>query len=102
MVNEALINAGNNSGKFSEEDILATENGSDPYNHSYTNYLDEVYKQNYITQHTLNLNGGTETGRYLLSFDYLDQPGITETLNTNVITTVSIQISILENDKGKQ
>ena len=78
MVNEALINAGNNSGKFSEEDILATENGSDPYNHSYTNYLDEVYKQNYITQHTLNLNGGTETGRYLLSFDYLDQPGITE------------------------
>lgn len=78
MVNEALINAGNPTGKFLEEDIIATENGSDPYHHVYNDWLGEVYKPNYITQHTLNLNGGTESGRYLISFDYLDQPGITE------------------------
>lgn len=77
MVNEALINAGGSS-KYTEEDILATENGSDPFNHSFTNWPDQVYKSNYITQHTLNLNGGSEVGRYLVSFDYLDQPGLTE------------------------
>jgi hypothetical protein len=35
-----------------------------------------VYKPTYITQHTLNLTGGSEVGRYLVSFDYLDQPGL--------------------------
>ncbi len=77
MVNESLINAGGVA-KYSEDDIVATEKGNDPYNHSYTSWPDEVYNVNYITQHTLNLNGGTESGRYLVSFDYLDQPGMTK------------------------
>lgn len=77
MVNESLINAGGVS-KYTEDDILATERGSDPFNHSFTNWPDQVYKSNYITQHTLNLNGGSEVGRYLVSFDYLDQPGLTD------------------------
>lgn len=75
MVNEAMINSGG-SIKYSEDDILATERGDDPYNHSYINWPNEVYKTNYITQHTLNLTGGSEVGRYLVSFDYLDQPGL--------------------------
>lgn len=75
MVNEALVNSGG-SNKYSEDDILATERGDDPYNHSYLNWGDEVYKPTYITQHTLNLTGGSEVGRYLVSFDYLDQPGL--------------------------
>lgn len=77
MVNEALVNAGG-SNKYSEEDILATERGDDPYNHAYINYPNEVFKPTYITQHTLSLNGGSEVGRYLVSFDYLDQPGLTD------------------------
>ena len=75
MTNEALVNAGG-SIKYSEDDILATERGDDPYNHSYINWANEVYKPTYITQHTLNLTGGSEVGRYLVSFDYLDQPGL--------------------------
>lgn len=75
MVNEALINAGG-SAKYSEEDILATERGDDPYNHAYYCWPNELYKPNYITQHTLNLTGGNEVGRFLVSFDYLDQPGL--------------------------
>ncbi|WP_301201797.1 TonB-dependent receptor [uncultured Parabacteroides sp.] len=75
MVNEALVNSGG-SNKYSEDDILATERGDDLYNHSYLNWGDEVYKPTYITQHTLNLTGGSEVGRYLVSFDYLDQPGL--------------------------
>ena len=80
MVNESLLNAGS-ALKYTEDDILATENGSDPYHHVYNDWLGEVYKPAYITQHTLSMNGGTETSRYLLSFDYLDQPGLTD--NTN-------------------
>ncbi len=56
MVNEALVNSGG-SIKYSEDDILATERGDDPYNHSYLNWANEVYKPTYITQHTLNLTG---------------------------------------------
>lgn len=74
MVNEALFNAGGQPAKYSEEDMLAAENGTYPY----VDWLGEVYQPTYITQHTLNVNGGTESGRYMLSFDYLDQPGITE------------------------
>ena len=77
MVNEALVNSGG-SIQYSEDDILATERGDDPYNHSYLNWGNEVYKPTYITQHTLNLTGGSEVGRYLVSFDYLDQPGLIE------------------------
>lgn len=77
MVNEALVNAGS-SIKYSEDDIVATENGTDPYNHAYTDWLGEVYQPTYITQHTLSMNGGSESSRYLLSFDYLDQPGLTD------------------------
>lgn len=75
MVNEAMLNAGA-SLKYSEDDILATERGNDPYNHSYINWVNEIYQPTYITQHTLNLTGGSEVGRYLVSFDYLDQPGL--------------------------
>lgn len=77
MVNEALLNAGGSS-KYTEDDILATERGDDPFHHSFTDWPSEVYKSNYITQHTLNLTGGSEVGRYLVSFDYLDQPGLTD------------------------
>ena len=77
MVNEALVNSGG-SIQYSEDDILATERGDDPYNHSYLNWGNEVYKPTYIMQHTLNLTGGSEVGRYLVSFDYLDQPGLIE------------------------
>lgn len=77
MVNEALVNAGGVN-KFSEEDMLMTEKGSDLYGHAYVDYPNKVFSSNYITQHTLNLTGGSEVGRYLVSFDYLDQPGLTE------------------------
>ncbi len=76
MVNEALVNARMKS-KYSEEDIQITESGTDPYHHSFTNWPNELYKSNYVTQHALSLTGGTSMGCYRLSFDYLDQPGLT-------------------------
>ena len=91
MVNEALVNSGG-SIKYSEDDILATERGDDPYNHSYLNWANEVYKPTYITQHTLNLTGGSEVGRYLVSFDYLDQPGLVK--NTEYQRYVNTDLNI--------
>ncbi len=77
MVNEALVNSGGQA-KYSEDDIMATERGGDPYNHVYNNWPDEVYKSTYITQHTVSVNGGSKEAKYMTSFDYLDQPGLTK------------------------
>ena len=76
MVNEALINSGAQA-KYSDDDITAVENGTDPYRIGYTIYPNEVFKSRYITQHTITMNGGSDAAKYLVSFDYLDQPGLT-------------------------
>lgn len=81
MVNEALINSGKTKGKYLPEDIDITESGTDPYKHAYNVWPDEVFKSTYITEHNLSVNGGNENARYLVSFNYLDQPGLTA--NTN-------------------
>ena len=77
LVNEALVNAGSEP-KYSGADIQAVLSGSDPYRIGYTVWPDKVYKPNYVTQHTLSVNGGSENSKYLASFDYLDQPGLTK------------------------
>jgi len=77
MVNEASINKGN-SPIFTEDAISITESGSDPYGHAYVVYPDEIYNANYITEHTVKITGGTDEGKYLLSLNYLDQPGLTD------------------------
>jgi TonB-linked SusC/RagA family outer membrane protein len=81
MVNEAYVNSGASS-VYTEDMIKAAENGTDPYNYSnITDWPSKVFKSNYITQHTATVTGGSEVGKYLVMFDYLDQPGLTE--NTN-------------------
>ena len=76
MVNETYTNLGN-APIYSEETISKTMAGTDPINYPYTSWVDEVYKKDYITQHTLNIAGGNEVGRYLLMLDYLNQPSLT-------------------------
>lgn len=75
MVNESSFNAGGTA-IYSDEVIAKILNGTDPYNYTYMNYVDEVYKKAYITEHTVNINGGNENARYLAMFNYLDQPGM--------------------------
>lgn len=77
LVNEALVNAGSQP-KFTQDIMDAVLNGTDPYHYSYTNFPDKVYKTRYVTQHTVTVNGGTENNKYLSSFDFLDQPGLTD------------------------
>ena len=75
MVNEASHNAGF-SPIFSDEYINKTVSGVDPYNYPYVNYIDEIFKPAYMTEHTLSVRGGTENVKYLTMFNFLDQPGI--------------------------
>ncbi|MBI9061017.1 MAG: TonB-dependent receptor [Marinilabiliaceae bacterium] len=77
MVNEASVNKGN-SAIFTENDITMTESGADPYRYPYVVYPDEIYNANYITEHTVKVSGGSKEGKYLLSLNYLDQPGLTD------------------------
>lgn len=73
MVNEAAINAGN-SPIYSDSQITRTENGELPF----YNYTDQAYKPTHIQEHTVNVSGGQENGKFLLSMNYLDQPALTE------------------------
>ena len=79
LVNEALINSGGVA-KYTDKDIEGIENGTSK-DYSYTNWPDQIFKSKYITQHTISINGGSNIAKYLVSFDYLDQPGLTS--NTN-------------------
>lgn len=76
MVNEASTNAGNTP-IYTPDIYDMVLNGTNPYKYNFTNYVDEVYKKKYITEHTLNINGGNEDVKYMVSFNYLDQPGLT-------------------------
>lgn len=71
MVNESSLNAGG-SPLYSNEAVERIVSGVDPY----INYIDEIYKKSYLTEHTLSINGGNEKTRYLTMFNFLDQPGI--------------------------
>lgn len=71
MVNEASRNAGN-APIYSEERIQRIISGQDPY----INHVDELYRKKYLTEHTLNITGGTESTRYMAMFNFLDQPGM--------------------------
>lgn len=77
LVNEALVNAGSPE-KYTEEQMTAVENGTDKYNIDYTDWPSKLYKKRFITQHTLTMNGGTSSNSYMISFDYLNQPGLTD------------------------
>ena len=79
MVNESQTNVGN-APLYSEEVISKTESGVDPINYPYTKWVDEIYKKDHITQHTLNISGGNEAGRYMMMIDYLNQPGLSNNL----------------------
>lgn len=95
MVNEASINAGN-SPIYTQDIYDKVINGTHPYEYSYTNYVDEVYKSDYITEHTLNINGGSDAARYMVSFNYLDQPGLTRNTDFqryNLRTNVDMNIN---------
>lgn len=68
----ATVNA-----KFSPEDVTLYGNGSDPWGHPDTDWFGDAFRTwAPQTRHNLQINGGTESVRYLASAGYLNQEAI--------------------------
>ena len=76
LTNQALKNNGYEP-RYTEAEIQKFRDGSDPYNYANTDWQDLLYTESgFQTQHSINLNGGTEQMRYNASVGYQGQDGI--------------------------
>lgn len=74
-----LLNEATNSTVYTDEQIAKFKDGSDIDNYPNENYLKRVFSRNgFQTNHDLNVNGGSSSTKYLLSFGYLKQNGLIE------------------------
>lgn len=56
-------------------DYIPTFEDVDGYEHD-VNYLDEISRHGWITDHNLSVNGGTEKTKYYFSYNFYDNQGI--------------------------
>lgn len=83
LTNDARINEGL-SAMYTDEDIRLFREGTDPDNHANTDWIGLLYDQSGFQQtHNLNINGGTEAMRYMISMGYQDQNGIIRHVDKN-------------------
>lgn len=76
LTNEARRNEGLPD-MYTEEDIRLFEDGTDPDGHPNTDWLGLLYDNSGLqTQHNLNINGGSEAVRYMVSMGYTHQEGL--------------------------
>jgi TonB-linked SusC/RagA family outer membrane protein len=76
LINEAQMNDGIPQ-SFTQADLNAFKNGTDPYGHPNVNWYDKVFKQ-YSTQANTNLDisGGSNALKYFISGGALNQNGL--------------------------
>ncbi|MGL5272741.1 MAG: SusC/RagA family TonB-linked outer membrane protein [Phocaeicola sp.] len=76
LTNEARANEGY-APLYTAEDIRLFETGESPDTHANTDWLGLFYDQSGFQQtHNLNLSGGSESVRYMVSMGYSDQGGL--------------------------
>lgn len=75
LFNRALTENGKDP-RFTDEDIRKFRDGSSPYTHPNTDWYDEAYRTGLQHQHNVNVNGGTESVKYMASLGFLGQNGI--------------------------
>ncbi len=84
---------------YSDEAIQSFRDGSDPVLYPNTNWMDEVLKPYSLQQRvSLQVNGGTESVRYLLSFATMNQDGdyrnhITEYKQYNMRAKIDVDLN---------
>ena len=78
LLNEANENEGKGQFyAFSADDIQKFKDGSDPYGHPNTDFLEELLrKYSRKTTYNLNISGGTKAARYFVNAGYLFQDGV--------------------------
>ncbi|REG90282.1 SusC/RagA family TonB-linked outer membrane protein [Algoriphagus antarcticus] len=76
LFNEGSINDGN-SAFYSESDLENYRTGSDPDFYPDVNWYDEILKNSaYMSKYNLNFRGGTNSVRYFVLLNYLNQDGL--------------------------
>ena len=81
LINEALQNEGRKT-IYSVEDIEGYRDGTDIYRYPNVNWYDVVLKKSApISRYNLNVSGGSNIARYVLSLSYLNQQGLLKTEN---------------------
>ncbi|WP_400261431.1 SusC/RagA family TonB-linked outer membrane protein [Sphingobacterium sp. SG20118] len=91
--------------RFSKEEIAKFKDGSDPYNYPNTNWNDLGYNgSGFMHQHNVNLSGGVEKVKYMVSTGLLDQTGVLRhsgrdqfNLRTNLDAQVNEQVQVRAN-----
>lgn len=75
LVNEAYVNDGL-APQFTQEDLDAFENKTDPYGHPDVNWYDVIFKKYSLQANTnIDISGGTEAVKYFISTGALTQNG---------------------------
>jgi TonB-linked SusC/RagA family outer membrane protein len=82
LVNEAYANDGI-APKFTESDINAFADGSDPYGHPDVNWYNEIFKsQAWQENANIDISGGSDRLTYFASVGYLNQDGLVRDFGT--------------------
>ena len=89
LYNEALANDGRLP-VFSQADLDAFKNGTDPLGHPNVDWQKEVLKNNSpYSRYDVSISGGRKIARYFVNLDYLDQQGQLKTADFNSYNTGS-------------
>ncbi|RPE12356.1 TonB-dependent receptor [Chitinophaga lutea] len=89
LYNEALENDGK-APVYTQADLDAYKNGSDPVAHPDVNWMDQAIKdQSQFSRFNLNVDGGNNIARYFVSLDYMNQDGFLKTTGENSYNTGS-------------
>ncbi|MGI4751435.1 MAG: SusC/RagA family TonB-linked outer membrane protein [Janthinobacterium lividum] len=76
LINEAERNDGLQQ-SFTQQDLAAFKNGTDPYGHPNVNWYDKVFKKSsYQANTNLDISGGTKGLKYFISGGALGQSGL--------------------------
>lgn len=96
-----LLNEASNSTIYTNEQIAKFKDGSDPDHYANDNYLKRVFSRDGVqTSHDININGGNQSTKYLLSFGYLKQNGLVEKNDYSRYTArINLTTNLLSNLK---
>ncbi|MGC4234474.1 MAG: SusC/RagA family TonB-linked outer membrane protein [Niabella sp.] len=83
LVNEALQNAGRKA-LYSVADLEAFKKGTDPYLHPDVNWYDLVLRKSApLYRYNMNLGGGSQVAKYMVSLSYMNQDGLLNVQNSD-------------------
>lgn len=83
LYNEAAINDGLNP-IYTQADLTAYQNGSDPYGHPDVDWRKQILKSNTrMDQYALNVSGGNDFGKYFVALQHINQNGFLKTSDAN-------------------